>query len=295
MKGIVLAGGNGSRLFPCTATTSKQILPIYDKPTIYYPFSILMLAGIREILIISSRRDLPNIEKLFGDGSHLGLKLSYCEQAKPAGIAEAFIIGESFIGQDSVALILGDNIFYGHNLTAVLEASKQLKIGARIFAYHVLDPARYGVVEIDGSDKAISIEEKPKQPKSNWAVTGLYFYDNDVVKKAKSLKPSARGELEITDLNRKYLEMGQLAVQRLGRGVAWLDTGTPDTMLSAAKFVETIEKRQGLKIACIEEIAFLLGYISRDGLADIIEKMPDCDYSNYLKKVLKTDTNLRVE
>lgn len=287
MKGIVLAGGSGTRLYPATKSLSKQILPIYDKPTIYYPISMLMLAGIREILIISTPRDLPMIQSLMGDGSQLGVKFSYEIQEKPAGIAQAFTIGEKFIGQDPVTLILGDNIFYGHDIPKQLEVACQRKKGATVFAYHVQDPERYGVVELTADKKAISIEEKPKQPKSNWAVTGLYVYDNEVVSIAKALKPSARGELEITDVNRKYLEQKTLSVETLGRGVAWLDTGTHESMLQSALFVQTIEQRQGLKIACLEEIAWSKGFISRSQFEKLAEEYPNSGYGVYLKNLLR--------
>lgn len=293
MKGIVLAGGSGSRLFPCTATISKQILPVYDKPTIYYPLSMLMLAGIKDILVISTPRDIPMIRDLLKDGSQFGINLTYQEQARPEGIAQAFIIGEKHIGSDSVCMILGDNIFYGHHLSQMLQDSATLKKGATVFAYHVMDPERYGVVEIDKSNKAISIEEKPKNPKSNLAVTGLYFYDNEVVKIAKNLKPSARGELEITDVNRTYLSKGELNVVQMGRGVAWLDSGTPDSLLEAAEFVKTIEKRQGLKIACLEEIAFLMKFIDIKELEKIAENFPKCSYGDYLKHIVKETVRLQ--
>lgn len=287
MKGIVLAGGSGSRLYPTTKAMSKQLVPVYDKPTIYYPISILMQAGIREILIISTPRDLPMIESLLGDGSKLGLKFEYKVQEQPRGIAEAFLIGESFIAGESVALILGDNLFYGHELTNVLSQTSQLKKGAKVFAYHVSNPEAYGVVAFDQSGKAVSIEEKPKQPKSSWAVTGLYFYDGNVSQYARNLKPSGRGELEITDLNRLYLEKGDLEVITLGRGVAWLDTGTPETLISSSMFVQTIEERQGLKIACLEEVAYQKGFITRAQLESLAEEMPNCSYRNYLVKILK--------
>ncbi len=287
MKGIVLAGGSGTRLYPATKSLSKQILPIYDKPTIYYPISMLMLAGIREILIISTPRDLPMIEDLMGDGSLLGVKFSYEIQEKPNGIAQAFVIGERFIGSDSVTLILGDNIFYGHDVPQQLEKACGNKAGATVFAYHVQDPERYGVVELDSSKKAISIEEKPKVPKSNWAVTGLYVYDNQVVSIAKALKPSARGEYEITDVNRKYLEMKSLQVETMGRGVAWLDTGTHESMLQSSLFVQTIEQRQGLKIACLEEIAWSKGFISRSEFEKLAESYPGSSYGVYLKNLLR--------
>jgi len=274
MKGIILAGGAGTRLMPLTATISKQLL------------SLLMLAGIREILIISTPRDLPMIEALLGDGKALGLQLSYAQQPSPDGIAQAFIIGEEFIGKDPVALVLGDNIFYGHNVSEKLErVARTLTQGATVFGYHVHDPERYGVVEFDASGKAISIEEKPKQPKSNWAVTGLYFYDNKVVEIAKNLKPSARGELEITDVNKAYLEAGTLTVEQFGRGVAWLDTGTFESLLSAAQFVQTIEARQGLKIACIEEIAWRKSYISTEQLLELAKRTGKSEYGQYLARV----------
>lgn len=285
MKGIVLAGGSGTRLFPSTQAVSKQLLPVYDKPTIYYPISILMLAGIREILIISTPRDLPMIESLLGTGKQLGLEFEYAVQDEPKGIAQAFIIGEKFIGNESVSLILGDNLFYGHEMTEFL-GNSATNSGATVFAYHVQNPQAYGVVEFDETGKAISIEEKPNQPKSNWAVTGLYFYDKSVVEVAKSLKPSARGELEITDVNRAFLEKGSLNVQCLGRGIAWLDTGTHDALLASAQFVQTIEKRQGLKIACLEEIAFFKNYITRTELASLVETYPNSTYTEYLKNLL---------
>jgi len=286
LKGIILAGGSGTRLAPMTSVISKQIIPIYDKPMLYYPLSILMLAGIREILIISTPRDLPMMEALLGDGSKFGIKLSYKVQPKPEGLAQAFILGEEFIGKDSCCLILGDNIFYGHDMAKVVEKAASLKDGATVFGYHVKDPERYGVVEFDASGKALSLEEKPKQPKSNWAVVGLYFYDNEVVKVAKNLKPSARGELEITDLNREYLKKNKLSVELMGRGIAWLDTGTPDSLLQAAQFVQTIEARQGYKIACLEEIACRKGFITVAQLQALAEGYGKNEYAQYLRSVI---------
>ncbi len=273
MKGIILAGGSGTRLSPLTRTISKQLLPVYDKPMIYYPLSTLMRAGIRDILIISTPRDLPMIEALLGDGSDIGMRLSYEPQAKPEGIAQAFLIGEAFIGNDPVCLILGDNIFYGDHLSSrMAHTAETLTQGASVFAYHVQDPERYGVVSFDASGKALSIEEKPKQPQSSWAVTGLYFYDNTVVTIAKGLTPSARGELEISDINQAYLDEGSLSVEMMGRGIAWLDTGTFDSLLAAGQFVHTIEKRQGQKIACIEEIAYRMGYIDKTQLLELANR-----------------------
>ncbi|MDB5324778.1 MAG: rmlA [Phycisphaerales bacterium] len=286
MKGIILAGGSGTRLYPLTLSISKQMLPVYDKPTIYYPLSVLMLAGIREVLIISTPRDLPMIEKLLGTGEDLGMKFSYKVQPEPKGIAQAFTLGADFIAGDSVCLILGDNIFYGAEITDLLEKSSTLTTGAHVFAYKVKDPERYGVVEFDKSGKAISVEEKPKQPKSNYAITGLYFYDKDVVSIAQNLTPSARGELEITDVNKAYLARGDLMIQPMGRGVAWLDTGTYDSLLSSSLFVQTLEERQGLKVACIEEVAFMKGFIDAVGLQKLIEKAGKSDYGAYLKRVL---------
>jgi glucose-1-phosphate thymidylyltransferase len=287
MKGIILAGGSGSRLYPLTKTVSKQLLPVYDKPTIYYPLSILMLAGIREILVISTPQDTPRIADLLGDGSQMGMRFSYEVQPKPEGIAQAFLIGEKFLNGEGCTLILGDNLFYGHTVPKMLKEAVQQKTGATVFAYHVMDPERYGVVEFDYQGQAKSIEEKPKTPKSNWAVTGLYVYDSGIVSKAKNLKPSARGELEITDLNRKYLEEGKLSVKTLGRGVAWLDTGTHESLLSSSLFVQTIEQRQGLKIACLEEIAFQNGFINREQLQNLAEQYPASSYGVYLKNILK--------
>ncbi len=286
MKGIVLAGGSGTRLAPVTNVISKQLLPVYDKPMIYYPVAQLMLAGIRDILIISTPRDLPMIKSLLSDGAHLGLKFSYAVQPKPEGIAQAFIIGEKFIGNSPVCLVLGDNIFYGQSMGMALANAAKLRSGATVFAYHVKDPERYGVIEFDEKHRALSIEEKPKKPKSNWAVTGLYFYDSQVVKIAKSLKPSARGELEITDVNRAYLGKKQLHVELLGRGVAWLDTGTPDALLSAAQFVQTIEARQGQKICCIEEIAYRMGFIGDRQMRALIAASGKHNYAAYLRSVM---------
>jgi len=287
LKGIILAGGSGTRLYPLTLITSKQLLPVYDKPMIYYPLSTLMLAGIREILIISTPHDLPNFKKLLGDGSQFGVRLSYKEQPSPDGLAQAFIIGEDFIGDEPCAMVLGDNIFYGNGFTSVLKKAVENaeKGKATIFGYYVPDPERFGVVEFDDTGKVISIEEKPKNPKSNYCVTGLYFYDNRVVQYAKQVKPSARGELEITDLNRMYLEDGTLNVQLLGRGYAWLDTGTMDSLLEAAEFVQMIEKRQGIKISAPEEIAYVNGWIDKETILKSAERYGNSPYGGHLKKV----------
>jgi len=285
MKGIILAGGSGTRLYPITKSISKQIIPIYDKPMIYYPLSVLMLAGIREILIISTPKDIHLYQDLLEDGHQLGIKLEYAIQPSPDGLAQAFTIGEQFIGDDSVCMVLGDNIFYGYNFSSILEEAAALKDGAIVFGYYVNDPERYGVAEFDDTGKVLSIEEKPLQPKSNYAVTGLYFYSNDVVKKALALKPSKRGELEITDLNRVYLEEGRLNMKLLGRGFAWLDTGTHESLMQASNFIHTIEERQGLKVSCIEEIAFLKGYISKEQLLKLAEPLMKNQYGEYLMKL----------
>jgi glucose-1-phosphate thymidylyltransferase len=295
MKGIILAGGSGTRLYPITNSISKQMLPVYDKPMIYYPLSVLMLAGIREILIISTPRDLPGFRNLLGDGRSIGLEFSYIEQPSPDGLAQAFILGDNFIGKDPVCMILGDNIFYGVGFGDILLKTAELNNGACVFGYYVTDPERYGVVEFDKNKKVLSIEEKPPKPRSNYAVTGLYFYDNTVVDKAKSLKPSARGELEITDLNRVYLEEGTLEIKLMGRGMAWLDTGTYESLLQAANFIATLEQRQGLKASCIEEIALKRGFINRNQLLALAEPFKNSQYGKYLLRLATEEINVYEE
>ena len=287
MKGIILAGGSGTRLYPITKGISKQLIPVYDKPMIYYPLSTLMLAGIKDILIISTPEYTPLFKQLLGDGSEWGISLTYKVQEKPNGLAEAFILGADFIGNDSVCLILGDNIYYGSGLSKLVQEAAEKTDGATVFGYHVNDPERFGVVEFDNNMKALSIEEKPEDPKSNYAVTGLYFYDNTVVEKAKNLKPSDRGELEITDINKLYLDEGKLDVKLMGRGYAWLDTGTHDSMMEAASFIATIQKRQNLKVACLEEIAYRMGYISKEKLVELAQPMKKNDYGQYLLRLAK--------
>jgi len=286
MKGIILAGGYGTRLYPITLSVCKQLLPIYDKPMIYYPLSTLMLAGIRDILIISTPEELPRFEKLLKDGSHLGISIKYAPQPVPRGLADAFLVGEKFIGKDKVCLILGDNIFYGHNLSSLLREPASLEDGAIVFGYYVKDPERYGVIEFDQDGNVISIEEKPKKPKSNYAVVGLYFYDNHVVEIAKKIKPSWRGELEITDVNNEYLKRGKLKVKLMGRGYAWLDTGTYESMIDASLYIKTIEDRQGIKIGCIEEIAYRMGYISNIQLNELAKQLNKSEYGEYLRKLV---------
>ncbi|WP_192986715.1 glucose-1-phosphate thymidylyltransferase RfbA [Carnobacterium mobile] len=289
MKGIILAGGSGTRLYPLTKATSKQLMPIYDKPMIYYPLSTLMLAGIKDVLIISTPDDTPRFEQLFGNGSELGLNLEYKVQDQPNGLAEAFIIGENFIGEDSVCLILGDNIYYGGGLSKLLQRAAKKESGSTVFGYHVNDPERFGVVEFDENMKVLSIEEKPVKPKSNYAVTGLYFYDNKVVDIAKTIQPSLRGELEITDVNKAYLEAGELDVEIMGRGYAWLDTGTHESLLEAGTFIETIEKRQNLKVACLEEIAYRMGYITREQLIELAQPLKKNEYGQYMLRLVDAE------
>lgn len=293
MKGIILAGGSGTRLYPITMSVSKQLLPVYDKPMIYYPISTLMLAGIREILIITTPQDQSQFERLLGDGRQYGIELSYAVQPSPDGLAQAFIIGKEFVGGDDVALVLGDNIFYGHGLPDDLRRAAERKNGATVFAYQVRDPQRYGVVEFDADARAVSLEEKPAQPRSNWAVTGLYFYDNRVLEVAANLKPSARGELEITDVNRAYLEWNDLHVEKLGRGIAWLDTGTHESLHQASSFIQTLQERQGMMVSCLEEIAYREGWMSADEVARIAEPMKKNEYGQYLLSMLEQEQQFR--
>lgn len=288
MKGILLAGGSGTRLHPSTRVVSKQLLPVYDKPMVHYPLATLMLAGIRDILVISTPRDLPMYRDLLGDGRELGLRLSYAEQARPGGLAQAFLIGRDFVGKDSVTLVLGDNVFYGHGMSSMLQAAVHTNDGATVFGYYVKDPERYGVAEFDAAGKVVGLEEKPKQPRSNWAITGLYIYDNQVLDIAAGLKPSARGELEITDVNKEYLRRGQLKLHRLGRGIAWLDTGTHRSLLDASQFIATVESRQGLKVACLPEVAWRMRFITRQQLEVLAAQSPP-DFKEYLLHVLRME------
>jgi glucose-1-phosphate thymidylyltransferase len=291
MKGIILAGGSGTRLYPITMSVSKQLLPVYDKPMIYYPLSALMLAGIRDILIITTPQDCSQFERLLGDGAHYGIRLAYAVQPSPDGLAQAFLIGREFVGGDNVALVLGDNIFYGHGLPRDLRAAAQRTRGATVFAYQVRDPERYGVVEFDGDGRAISLEEKPRQPRSNWAVTGLYFYDNRVLEVAAKLKPSARGELEITDVNKAYLEWNDLYVEKIGRGIAWLDTGTHESLIQASNFIQALQDRQGLMVSCLEEVAYKQGWITAADVARIADPMKKNEYGQYLLRMLEPESS----